>query len=207
MGISRWLRKLHASKSDLEVLNAVDNSIPSTIEDLPEDITAKVIGRVEALDAQRLMAPISKLDVLGWGYKIDSLDIVTAHMECRPFGLVDGKSRAIVDPEHARVLISATAFRKCRGVTGSDDRSLHALLRSAGATDPKPTFFHRSGQRSGPSTYRLSEWVIQPGMLLAVVGRGVRESDPRSADGYRGHLTLIRIAGAHDAPLAITNEL
>ncbi len=59
---------------------------------------------------------------------------------------------------------------------------------------------------AGCASYRFAEWVIVPGMILAAVGRGVREV-ARVGAGYRGTETLIRLSGSPEHPMAITDEL
>jgi hypothetical protein len=121
-----------------------------------------------------------------------------------PFILIEGDRRAIIDAEHARWVMTADAFDDCKRANATAEQT--AILDRAGVENPPPPIPGEPWSRTYP-WYRLSEWTIDTGDRLAVVGTGVREPDLQATGDYREQPTLIRISGTPERPIQMTNEL
>ncbi len=203
MGIRRWLRELTASGEEAAVLHAVDDAPRFAIGKLPEQTLGTISGTVIPGDDRRLIAPLSRRTCLCWGFKIQGGNTTVRRREGFTFVLADDTHRARIDPARSNVLIAASYFSKCVGMASAEEHQ-RRLLRDLDFHESNGA--SPSGMKNTVPTYRFSEWIIDAGMVLAVVGSGIREPDQLGDGGYREVGTLIHISGTLERPISITDE-
>lgn len=174
------------------------------IDDLPDNETGRLVGRVEA--STSLEAPLSGRRCVVYRVIVEEFDGVVWNaviFEARsvPFVFVDDPGRALVDATHSELLLDDVLRHHASAPPRQTERERAFLERHYFSGAPGPT--------CASASLRFREAIIAHGDQIAVVGYGTREPDPARtpADPHRGsHPSRLRVTGTLLHPVRISNQ-
>ena len=175
-----------------------------TIAGFSEGSAAKIVGRV-AVANEALEAPLTGRQCVYYEAivkKDEGEDSTTLIREERgvPFFVEDDTGRALVDPHGATIAVVVDSHT-CSG-TFADPTAAEKAFLDRHEESGTGWIFNRSLQ------YR--EGVLEPGELVAVLGRGVREPDPGGVHAARGYRDMpamrLRMQSSDRQPLYISDD-
>lgn len=170
------------------------SSVP--IGELSERHHARVSGTARAIGST-VIAPLSGRDCVAFYVRVEgqiglrgtAMKVHLVEQGGIPFVIEDGTGRAIVDPQHANIVVKL------------DDNAI-VTETSARAN----AFCERHGLVLGHGLLHYHEGVIEVGEQVTVLGAGVQAPDPE-APPYRGDpVMVLRLAGSPESPIEITGD-
>ena len=184
-----------------EIKRALRDAEVVSIAEYPDGAKKRIVGQVSLLD-EALIAPFSGRQCAAFVVVIDDTDYPRETVMCEKrlvsFVIRDQTGRAIVHPGQARL---ALTLDEQPSWSGDPTPRKEMLVKD------------KLGRLFNPElTYR--EGVLEPGALVAVLGRGVVSFD-EAADGPNEHQggyrrsagqTKVTITGDSRAPVLISND-
>jgi len=166
------------------------------IDELIEGHHARVSGTVRAVGST-IVAPFSGRACVAFYVRVEgqigprgsSMRVKLAEQGGILFAIEDASGHAIVDPQHAKLVLKLDA---------------NAIVTETSA--PANAFAERHRLVISHGLLHYYEGVIEVGEQVSVLGAGTRVPDPE-APPYRGDPAMVfRLAGSADSPIEITGH-
>lgn len=173
------------------------------IAELPENTIGKLVGRVRPSSRTLLEAPLSGRLCVYYEVSIDAMSgptlvrVLATENEGMEFMLDDGTARCFVDPAHAEIS-TGIDFVSRSNLRLHSDRQHDLIVRH-----------HLSGVRlRSADSLRFREGILECDETIAVVGGGVRDTDPEATrSAYRDENNVrLCLTGTPKNPLLISDD-
>ncbi|ACY12840.1 hypothetical protein Hoch_0199 [Haliangium ochraceum DSM 14365] len=172
----------------------------TTTRSFDERAVGRLVGDVRAIE-RALRAPLSGRPCVYYWVELSVYEGRFRRRLCgeergRSFALDDGHGSALLDPADAELVIGERS-RYCDGL-GADAAEVQAFLARHACECPPPL----------RASLVAVEMVLEPGARVAVIGRGVRESDPdpRAARGYRDSGERVVLSSTPREPVRVSDD-
>ena len=188
-GHARWTRGLAATPVTVAELVAMAGSVRDELDAPAFRQVVSLSGTVEPLDDEARPAPLTGVDSVWFRFVEEALSrgrddreerqVVAEQRRERPFRLTDGGAEVVVDPRDARTEIPVAERRRVTDDGGGREFGLFRLVDPTVARE-------------------RTEWRIEPGSRLTVVGEARLSGDRVRLSAAAGHPLTLTVAERGD---------